>query len=87
MKIKNNVELREYRLINSGLAFPFDSVESMIKSHLGIQSQYTNSAFISILLRTKENISLNDIYQSQNIIRAWAQRVTVHLIEINDFFG
>ncbi len=86
MKIKNSLDLREYRLSNSGLIHPFDSVESCVKSHLGIQSQYTNSAFISILLRTKDSINLNDIYHSKKIIRAWVQRVTVHLIEMDDFF-
>lgn len=86
MRNKSVIKLREQRFINSGLVKKYPTVEECVKSHLGIQAQYTNYAIISILLRTEDSVTINDIYGS-DIIRAWVQRDTVHLITKDDFLA
>ncbi len=78
--------IREKRFINSGLVNKYKRVEDCVRDHLGIQAQYTNYAIISILLRTDDDITINEIYAS-DVIRAWVQRETVHLITRDDFLA
>lgn len=79
--------IREERLMNSGLVEQYESLETCVRDHMGIQAQYTNYSLISMLLRTQEHVNIDDIYQSPNLIRSWIQRDTVHFLHKDDFFA
>ncbi len=87
MQIEKSLQLRESRFINNGLVNHFATVDDCVKSQLGVQAQYTNSALMAILLRTQDDITVDDIYNAENIIRAWVHRVTVHIIDKADFLS
>ena len=79
--------IREDRLLKSGLVDQYQSLETCVRDHIGIQAQYTNYSLISMLLRTQEHVDIDDIYQSPNLIRSWIQRDTVHFLHKDDFFA
>lgn len=73
------------RLVNNGLVNRFDSIENCVESLIGIQCQYQNYSIVSIYNRLDSKVKINKIYKSNQIIKSWGQRATLHIFSKSDY--
>lgn len=74
------------RLKNNGLYNQFKNYNDCLDRLMGIQAQIPNYAKLSILMRVKNPClnELEDQIESDEIVRIWAQRNTLHYYNKND---
>ncbi|MDR0299688.1 MAG: winged helix DNA-binding domain-containing protein [Streptococcaceae bacterium] len=76
------------RLYSSGLLGQFEDPLEVIQNTVGIQSQeQVHAAEMGILLRSNDfhQEDLDDLYTSQKVVLAWANRWTLHLFDFKDW--
>ncbi|MBC6310426.1 winged helix DNA-binding domain-containing protein [Listeria sp. FSL L7-1582] len=80
-------DVRNIRIVNSGLGNSFKSAVSCTEKLIGIQAQYQQFGEISLFHRVDglTRDALDQIYARNEIIKLWGQRTTVHLYVPEDW--
>lgn len=80
-------QLTAVRLNNTGLLTPFDRATDAIQNAVGIQAQQPFSANLNALIRSNDSMSMleQQLSDSNQLVRAWGQRWTLHLFTRADF--
>lgn len=75
------------RLAANGLTQPFATPQACVEALVGIQSQFTQWAEVSIMNRTTGTTLplLGELYRRHALINLWAQRHTLHLYTKEDW--
>ena len=76
------------RFLQSGLIKEFDSIDSCLKHHFGIQAQMKTIPYTTIALRTKGTTVKcinNSIMNDKKIVRLWGLRNTLHYYSVDDW--
>ncbi|AKP67666.1 DNA glycosylase AlkZ-like family protein [Companilactobacillus ginsenosidimutans] len=82
----NDSELFAYRIFKHGLVSQVSDILTPFTRIIGIQAQNQRAAELNVALQTGSTMEkLNNLYDSDKIVRAWGQRWTVHLFTHDDW--
>ena len=78
-------QVRWHRLRRSGLVTPFDSAVETTRALIGVQAQMLSAAGISVMHRTRDAFTLEDLdaalHRERTLLKLWGQRHTLHLYD------
>ncbi|WP_239253464.1 DNA glycosylase AlkZ-like family protein [Listeria ilorinensis] len=80
-------EIKYTRFFNSGLFEPFLDCQEAASRLFGVQAQYQQFADLNLYNRVTglKKDQLTDLYQANDLIKLWGQRMTVHLYMPKDW--